>query len=363
MVEYNSKIEELETLIKDSKYNKRTQHAIGMYKAQLAKLKEKQASRGKGGGPKDGYSVRKTGDGTVLLLGFPSVGKSTLLNSMTNQESEVAAYAFTTLSVIPGLLEHKYAKIQILDVPGIVKGAASGRGRGKEVLSVMRNADMVVILLEATDVKRLPTIEKEVYDSDIRMNQTRPDVQIKKTARDGIKIASTVKLELTKNTLKDILKEFKISNADVVIRSKLNIDQWIDCIEDNKKYLPAITIITKSDLVSKEELKILMKKTKADIAVSATTGMGIEELKELIFQRLNLMSIFMKEPGKEADLEEPLIVFRGFTIRDVCNKLHKDFVRLFRFARVTGPSARFPAQKLSLNHVLKDGDILEIHLD
>lgn len=363
MVDYNDKIKELEDLIKNSKYNKRTQHAIGMYKAQLAKLKEKRTARSKSTGPKDGYTVRRTGDGTVLLLGFPSVGKSTLLNRLTNQESNVAAYAFTTLTVIPGLLKYKYAKIQILDVPGIVKGAASGRGRGKEVLSVMRNADMVIILLEATDVKRLPVIEKEVYDSHIRMNQTRPDVKIKKTAKDGIKLASTVKLEVTKTTFKDILKEFRINNADVVIRTKINIDQWIDCIEDNKKYLPAITIITKSDVVTKEELKVLMKKTKADLAVSATKNIGMEDLKELIFQKLNMMGIFLKEPGKEADLKEPLIVFKDFTIRDVCKKLHKDFVRLFKFARVTGPSAKFAAQKLMLNHKLKDGDILEIHLD
>ncbi|MFH1770342.1 MAG: GTP-binding protein [archaeon] len=362
MPDYNDKIKELEDQISKTKYNKRTQHAIGMYKAQLAKLKEKQTARGKSSGPKDGYSVRKTGDGTALLLGFPSVGKSTLLNSLTNQESEIGAYDFTTLSVIPGLLEYKHAKIQILDVPGIVKGAASGKGRGKEVLSVMRNADLVLILLDANDPKKLSVIEKEVYDSDIRINQKKPDVKIKKTAKDGIKISSTIKLEITEDTLKDILKEFKISNAEVVIRSKVDIDQWIDCIEDNKIYIPALTIITKADLISDVILKKIMKEARADLAVSATKSQGIEVLKEQIFQKLNFMSIYMKEPGKEADMKVPLIVFRGFTIRDVCNKLHKDFVRLFKFARVTGPSAKFSGQKFMLNHVLKDGDVLEIHV-
>ena len=362
MANYEEKITELEDRIKKTKYNKKTQHAIGLYKAQLAKLKEKQESRGKGGGVQEGYSVRKTGDGTVLLLGFPSVGKSTLLNKLTNQESEVGSYDFTTLTVIPGLLDYKYAKIQILDVPGIMSGAASGKGRGKEVLSVMRNADLALLLLDANHPKHKDIIIKEVYDSNIRINQQRPDVRITKTSKDGLKIASTIKIDLTKETLKDILREFKINNADVVIREKITIDQFIDCIEDNKKYLPSITVITKKDLVSDERLSKIVKKTKADIAVSSKEKKGIDDLKELIFEKLNLMSVYLREPGKEADMEEPLIVFRNYTIRDVCSKLHKDMVRLFKFARVTGKSARFPGQKLSLNHKLKDGDLLEIHL-
>ncbi|MAG39262.1 GTP-binding protein [Candidatus Woesearchaeota archaeon] len=363
MADYSEKITELENLIKNSKYNKRTQHAIGLYKAQLARLKEKQVSRGKSSGPKEGYSVRKTGDATVLILGFPSVGKSTLLNKITNQESEVGSYEFTTLSVIPGLLKYKHSKIQILDVPGIVKGAATGRGRGKEILSVLRNADLVLILVEALHTKQHNVILKEVYDANIRLNQQRPDVRIKKTARNGIKIASTVKLELSKETMKTVFKEFKISNADVIIRDKINIDKLIDCIEDNKKYVKAITIISKADSVTEKKLKPLMKRIKADIAISATENKGMEELKELIFKKLNFIRIYLKEPGKEADIKEPLIITKDSTVRDICEKLHKDFVRLFKFCRITGPSAKFPGQKLSSKHKLKDEDILELHFD
>ncbi|MBC8494555.1 GTP-binding protein [archaeon] len=362
MADYNDKIKELEDLIKNSKYNKKTQHAIGLYKAQLAKLKEKQTARSKSSGPKEGYTVRRTGDGTVLLLGFPSVGKSTLLNALTNQESEVGAYAFTTLSVIPGLLEYKYAKIQILDVPGIVKGAASGRGRGREVLSVMRNADMAIILLDVNDPEHRTIILEEVRDAHIRLNQKRPDVKIVKTAKDGLKIAWTVKKSLTNETVKAVLKEFKINNADVVIREKITVDQLIDCIEDNKKYLPAITVINKMDMVTEEKLEKVINETKANLAVSAKGKKGIEELKELIFEGLNFMSIYMKEPTKEADMDEPLIIEKNSTIRDVCSKLHKDMIKLFKFARVWGPSAKFPGQKLMLNHKLKDGDVLEVHL-
>ena len=133
MVEYPGEIKDLEDKISKTKYNKSTQHAVGLMKAKLAKLKEKQEARG-GGKKVEGFDVRKTGDGTVVLIGFPSVGKSTLLNDLTNAESKTASYAFTTLTVVPGIMHYGDAKIQILDVPGILRGAASGVGRGREVL-------------------------------------------------------------------------------------------------------------------------------------------------------------------------------------------------------------------------------------
>ena len=106
MVDYNAQIKEFEDELKKTKYNKKTQHHIGLVKAKIAKLRDKQESRGKGGKKGEGYSVRRSGDATVLLLGFPSAGKSTLLNALTNAESDVGAYAFTTLTVIPGTLDY-----------------------------------------------------------------------------------------------------------------------------------------------------------------------------------------------------------------------------------------------------------------
>ncbi len=355
------KIRELEDLIANSQYNKRTQKAIGMYKAQLAKLKEKEASRSSSGGG-EGFAVRKTGDGTVVLLGFPSVGKSTLLNNLTDANSEIGSYAFTTLTTVPGMLDYKHAKIQILDVPGIVHGAATGRGRGTEVFSVLRSADLILILLDVSFPNHYNAILKEIYDSGIRVNARRPDVKIKKTSKDGIKISKTVKLDMDDDTIKEVLKTFRINNADVVIRSEIGVDELIDCIEANKIYVPAITVLNKVDLVSDSEASKVARQVNADLLISAQNNMDLAELKELIFQRLNLVRIYMKEPGKDADLEIPLIIEKDSSVRDVCNKLHKDFVDKFKFCRVWGPSSKFPGQKLALKHVLKDNDILEIHL-
>jgi uncharacterized protein len=365
MVDYNNKIKELEAELKKTKVNKKTESSVGLLKAKLAQLKEKQESRvqKKTGRSEYGYSVRKSGDGSVLLLGFPSAGKSTLLNSLTDADSEVGSYAFTTLSVVPGMMEYKQSKIQILDVPGIVSGAASGKGRGREVLTVIRNADLVLMVVDVNHPEHFPAIMKEVHDAHIRMNKVKPEVFIKKKTKGGIQIGKTVKLGISDDTIKKVMREFKMVNADVLIRSPIDVDDLIDVIEGNKKYIPAIVCVTKSDLVSTLTLNRVKKKLKADLFVSAEKDINIEILKELIFTKLDFMRVYLKEPRKEADLKEPLIIRRGSSIRDVCNKLHRDFPKRLRFARVWGRSAKFNAQKVMLNHKLVDEDILEIHLD
>ncbi len=358
------KIKALEKEISETKYNKRTQHAVGLLKAKLAGLKEKQETRAaKNSAVKDGYQVRRTGDATVILIGYPSTGKSTLLNSLTNADSEVGAYEFTTLSVIPGMMEYNSAKIQVLDVPGIVSGAASGRGRGKEVLACMRNADLCIVVIDAMQPQQLPSIMKELYDTGIRVNQKRPDVKLRKTSKDGIRIGKTVKLpELDDQTIKDVLKEMRINNADVLIRTPINVDQLIDFVAGNKKYMPMILIVNKMDALSEEKREEIRQLIKPDLMISAQKKIGLEDLKKKMFEKLEFIRVYLKEPGKPADTGVPLIIFKDSTVRNVCDKLHKDFVNNFKFCRVWGDSAKFGGQKLALTHVLKDKDILEVHI-
>lgn len=364
MGNYKDKIKEFEDELAKTKYNKRTQYHVGLIKAKIAAMKQQQEKSSGKKPATDGYSVRKTGDGTVILVGYPSVGKSTLLNALTNAQSRVAAYAFTTLTVVPGLMKHKHAKIQILDVPGIVMGAAAGTGRGKEVLSVMRNADMVVFVVDVCFPEHYPILQKEVYDAHIRVNSQKPTVKIHKTAKDGIRLGATVKLtKLNPKIITSILHEFKIINAEVVIRSDLDADELIDAIEDNKHYIPGLIVVNKIDMVAREEAEKVMKQLNADIGISAMNRTHIEDVKDLIFKKLDLMRLYLKEPGKKADLEEPLIIFSRATVGDLCNKLHKDFYNKYRFARIWGKSVRFDGQKvLNKNHVLMDEDIVELHI-
>ena len=101
-----------------------------------AQLLEPAPGAGSGGGA--GFDVSKSGDARIALVGFPSVGKSTFLSKITKTKSEVAAYSFTTLTAIPGVLEYGGAEIQILDLPGIIEGASEGKGRGRQVISAAK---------------------------------------------------------------------------------------------------------------------------------------------------------------------------------------------------------------------------------
>jgi small GTP-binding protein len=349
-------IREIEEEIRKTPYHKGTQGHIGRLKAKLARLRFDQEKRA-GGGPKGlGYAIRKSGDATILLVGFPSVGKSTLLNRLTNAESKVGEYDFTTIDVIPGMLDYKGAKIQILDIPGLVEGAASGKGRGKEILSVVRNADLVLIMADVKKPGQAGVIKKEFYNAGFRLNQKRPDIKIEKINTGGLKIGSTIKLKkISPEEIKSILQEFKILNADVLIREDITADQLIDCIMKNRIYAPALIVLNKIDLGGKPA------PGKNTIVISAKNGTGIEELKRMVWKKLNLMRIYMKRAGKEADLKEPFIFRKGSTVRDVCNRIHGELAKDFSFARVWGPTARFPGQKVGLNHILRDRDIVELH--
>ena len=361
---YDRKVNELEEELSTTKYNKNTQHHIGLVKAKLAKIKEdyqkKAASKGKG----EGFSVKRTGDATAIMVGFPSVGKSTLLNAITNANSPVGAYAFTTLTCIPGLLDYNHSKIQVLDVPGIVEGAATGRGRGREVLACAQSADLVIILIDIFNPEHIEVVKREIYETGLRTNQKSPQVKITKKPRGGIDIGTTVKLtKISHETIKAMLKEFRLENSSIVIREDINDDQLIDAIEGNKRYVPAIIVLNKIDMVDKEELERIKSIVKPDICVSAEDKVNTEELKEMIFNKLEFIRVYCKEAGKKADMGVPLIMRKSNTLRDVCIKLHKDFVSKFRFARIWGKSAKFDGMVVrKLEHVLQDEDIAEIHM-
>lgn len=160
-VDVDFKIRIIKEEIRKTPYHKGTEHYIGHLRARLAKLRQqKQAIKPRAGGR--GFALKKSGDATVVLVGPPSVGKSSLLNKLTRAQSRVEEWPFTTVEVIPGMLQYKGAQIQILDLPGLIKGTAEGKGRGKEVLSVIRLADLAILMVDVRTEKELPSLVKEL---------------------------------------------------------------------------------------------------------------------------------------------------------------------------------------------------------
>ena len=357
-VSLSDKIVDIEAEIAGTKYNKATQHHIGKLKAKLAQLREQVVAASSG--PKgSGYSVRKAGDATVPLVGLPSVGKSTLLNSLTAAESETAAYAFTTLDVIPGVLKHRDATIQLLDLPGLIEGAARGAGRGREVLSVIRAADLVLHIVDACE-SAPHVILKELEDAGLRLDGRPPNGSIARMGQGGIEVISTVEQDLEDEAIKVVAREYGVVNAQIVLREYIDLDDLVDLLAGSRVYVPSLTVLTKIDLASKKQLARARDLCPGAIEIAPPTGEGLDDLRDAIYARLDFISVFMKPQGQAADMEEPLVVRRGTNIAEICQALHRDFRRKFRYALVTGPSAKFPGQTVGLGHRVADGDVVSI---
>ncbi|MDO8340160.1 MAG: GTP-binding protein [Candidatus Burarchaeum sp.] len=351
------KIQQIKEEMARTQVNKATEFHLGVLKAKIAKLK-RDAAKPKSGVRDGGFAVRKTGDATVVMVGLPSVGKSTILNSITNADSRVAAYAFTTLTTVPGILEHKGAKIQVLDLPGILEGAASGRGRGKEVIAVARSADVILIILDVFNTKILPIIMNELAEMGIRPDGKPPNIVLKKKHTGGITINSTVKLtKLNERTIKEILNVYEVHNGDILFHEDADTDRLIDYLVGNRVYIPLLVIVNKTDLVDPNYLKQL---DFPHLAISAEKKANLGELREAIYKKLKLIRLYLRHRDGEVDYEEPMIIKQDAVIEDVCNKIHTDMAKTFKYAQVWGKSAHFGGEKAGLAHKLEDGDVVLI---
>lgn len=363
MATIEDQIKELEDEISKTKYNKATEGHIGKLKAKIARLQsedEKRKSSAKGN--TKGFYVKKAGNATVALVGFPSVGKSTLLNQLTGAKSEVGAYHFTTLDVVPGVLEYNHAKIQILDMPGLIKDASRGKGRGREVIAAARASDVILLVVDIFN-PNMDVLMKELYNAAIRLNQNAPDVVITPSGQGGILIKPTVKLtKITTEIAKDMVAAYGHINATVVIREDIDVEQMLDVLAGNRVYIKCIMAINKVDLARPGQLENVQKMHEkyVTVPVSAATGFGIDDLKQTLYDTIEMIRIYLKPQGQEADMAEPLIVKKGNNIGDVCELIHRDFRNNFRYAMVWGNSAKFPGQTVGMDHVVQDEDVVSI---
>ena len=367
MATIKEQIELIRAEIDKTQKNKATNAHIGKLKAKIAQLKlkeEKTAAHSKASGGGKGFEVRKSGDATVALVGFPSVGKSTLISKVTDAHSETGGYAFTTLTCIPGVMEHRGAKIQILDLPGLIKGAAEGKGRGREILNVIRSADMVLYIVDPFQDGHFNVLHRELHNAGLRLNEVKPPVFIKRTERGGIEIRSTVEqTHLEDEEMADIIRSFGYTSALVTLREDSTAEQIVDALAGNRVYEKAVIAINKIDIATEHDIaraRSALPEEWPVMNISAFKDIGLDELKDFIYNNLGFMRVYLKPQGQEADMEEPLIVKDDSTVENICVKLHRDFVRKFRFARVRGPSAKFDDQRVGLDHQLKDGDVLTI---
>lgn len=338
--------------IRETPYHKGTEHHIGKLRARIARLKDRQIEESKkGGGGGIGYAVKKQGDATVVLVGPPSSGKSTLINKLTNAQSKVAPYAFTTVTVIPGMMEYKDAKIQILDVPGLIEGAEEGKGRGREVLSVVRASDLLILLSDIERPGAIESIKKALERNGIRLNKKQPEVFVEKRLKGGIAVHSNILQPYSKETVKEVAMEMGLKNAEIIIKASLTLDKLIDAFSKNRVYIPAIFVVNKADLLSDQKLPI----TDHLLYISAQNGINLEYLKEKIWEMLNFVRVYLVRSNEEPSFDNPMVLKEGNSLFDVALKIGDEFAISKSKAKIWGTGAKFMGQEVSLSTKVKEG--------
>jgi len=290
------------------------------------------------------------------------VGKSTLLTKLTETESLVAAYEFTTLTCIPGVIRYKGAKLQLLDLPGIIEGAKDGKGRGRQVIGVARTCDLILVVLDSLKPlghKRI--IETELEGFGIRLNKIPPQITFKRKDKGGINFTSTVQMtHLDAELATSILREYKIHSADITCRQDATTDELIDVIEGNRVYVPCVYVLNKIDQITMEELDIL-DKIPHYLPISAHLEWNLDDLVEKIWEDLDLIRIYTKPKGQIPDYSAPIILsHRKCTVEDFCNRIHRGILAQFKYALVWGSSVKHTPQKVGKEHVLNDEDVVQV---
>jgi len=357
--------------------NKATNYHLGTLKAKLAKLRNELLIEGGGGGggSSEGFDVARLGDARVALIGFPSVGKSTLQCKLTGTESEAAAYEFTTLTCIPGTMHYKGSKVQVLDLPGIIEGAAHGKGRGKEVIACARSADAILIVLDAGKEglnRHREILEKELQTVGIRLNERPPDVTFTKKAGGGVRFSSTVPLtKLGPDPQKlatSIMREYRITSADLLAREDISVDQLVDVIVGNRVYKPCCYFYNKIDTITIEEVDQLTRMPHSLVGsvmkkYNVAEPLEDDPLKAMIWEYLGLTRVYTKRKGQPPDLQEPVVlsaIRKGITVKALCQNVSTQMLRDFNFAMVWGKSAKHSPQRCGVNHSLRDEDVVQI---
>ncbi|GKC92940.1 developmentally-regulated G-protein 2, partial [Tanacetum coccineum] len=342
------RIKEIEAEMARTQKNKATEYHLGQLKAKIAKLRTQLLEPPKGSsGAGEGFEVTKYGHGRVALIGFPSkqplsptshgtsVGKSTLLTMLTGTQSEAAAYEFTTLTCIPGIIHYNGTKIQLLDLPGIIEGASEGKGRGRQVIAVSKSSDIVLMVLDASKSEgHRQILTKELEAVGLRLNKKPPQIYFKKKKTGGISFNTTMHLtHLDEKLCYQILHEYKIHNAELLFREDATVDDLIDVIEGNRKYMKCIYVYNKIDVVGIDDVDKLARQPNS-IVISCNLKLNLDRLLAKMWEAMGLVRVYTKPQGQQPDFSDPVVLSAdrgGCSVEDFCNQIHRSLVKEVKY--------------------------------
>ena len=311
----------LKEMLRTIPKHKGTEHLQSDIKTRIKQLTE-ELSGPKKGGKRSGPShvVRQEGAAQLCLIGPPNAGKSALHVKLTGSRSDIGPYPFTTHLPIPGMLPYEDVHFQLVDLPPV-----SADFMEPWLVNTLQHADGILLVIDVSDpecLEQVPAVLERLREKKIYLRSSWPGLP---------------------------------SNAPPVVE------------EDDDPFrldLPTVLIANKSDLdPDPDEVKVLEELLGLRfpaLTVSAETGDGLDALGPFLFEALEIVRVYTKTPGRQADNDKPFTVRRGDTVLDVAKLVHKDIARGLKFARVWGTEV-FDGQQVGPDHAVADGDIVELH--
>ncbi|MEM2673867.1 MAG: GTPase, partial [Candidatus Bathyarchaeia archaeon] len=276
--------------------HKGTSKLVANVKRRIAELErelEKSKARRKGSGV--GFAIPKEGAGQIVILGLPNVGKSSLLASVTNAKPEISPLPFTTQRPIPGMLQHEDIQFQLVEAPAIVEGASEGKMEGTQILSLVRNADGLIIMVDLSrnPAEQFAIISSELDKAGILIEEPEGEVEIIRRGYGvGIQIiGGGVLVDCTYDDVKSLLNSYRVMSALVRINGRVSLDDIEDALFSSSIYKPTIIIANKSDSPNAEMNLLLLKNELRGrkiplLVVSCLNNMGLKDLGESVFRML-----------------------------------------------------------------------------
>lgn len=364
------KIRALEEFLSVAPKHKGAENLLLWAKRRLAELREeleeqRRKKRG-GGGPR--IFVEKEGAAQVVVIGPPNTGKSSLVARLTGARTEVADYPFTTTLPVPGMLPYRDIQFQLVDTPPLSRSAPQFIPR---IAGLARNADAVIVVvgLDGDPLEQYLEVRDTLAEHGVYIERPRGTVRVEKGGEHGVQVLGTG--TIVDGTVRDVerlLARYRIYRARVYVEGEVTLEDIEMAVLRSTVYRPAIVLANKADLPGARERYARLYRYLAErrersvwlLPVSAKTGLNLDKLGELLFRRLDIIRVYTKKPNAEPS-KTPVVLPRGSTVRDLAEHIHSDLVEHFLYAKVWGPSAKYPGERVGLDHVLEDGDIVEIH--
>jgi len=367
------KLQKYQEFLAEVPQHKGTSKLRGQIKRKMALIREdlgdkKQKRVGlRSGGPK--FFIEKEGSAQIALIGMTNVGKSSLLAALTNAKVEVSPVPFTSRDPVPSILNYKDVQLQIVETPAVIEGSAGGKLWGSQTIASARNADGLILMVDLSEnpVAQLQTVQSELEKARIATSKPRGKVEIdRKHTGAALRIVLVGKLlDCNMRDAEELLRNHRITDAIVKISGEVSLDDIEEAIYETTMFKPTLIVANKLDVKGAESnLQALVRYVRGKLPIIATSceqKLGLDELGEKVFNTMEIIRIYTKEPSKKDPSSRPFTLKRGATLQDLAKSIHGEFIKNFAYARVWAKRLIFSPQKVGLTFLLEDGDIVEIH--